>query len=75
MSTKEGRMRLARELAAQAWCAPKTENTEMDVDLAEAFAGILVKEMYDPHLGCATTGEMLIEIAARVDGSYKTVED
>ena len=34
-------MKLARYRSAQAWCNEKTKNTEMDGDLAEAFAGIL----------------------------------
>lgn len=35
----------ARMLAAQAWCTPKTSSTEMDVELAEAFAFILEREV------------------------------
>ena len=31
----------ALERAAQAWCTKETENTIMDVNLAEAFADIL----------------------------------
>ena len=31
----------ARELAAQAWTTPKTEETVMDPVLAEAFADII----------------------------------
>ena len=69
----ERRMRFAREKAAQAWCDPTTSDREMDVALAEAFAKILVEEMYAPHLGCATTREILTEISARVDLEYKTV--
>ena len=38
----------ARQLAAQAWCTEKTSATEMDVDLAEAFANILVGVMAKP---------------------------
>jgi len=34
-------MELARQLAAQAWCAPETSSIEMDVRLAEAFASVL----------------------------------
>ena len=49
----------------------------MDTELAEAFAEILVKEMYSPSLGCATTGEILDEFRARieVDGKldYKSI--
>lgn len=32
------------QLAAQAWCTPKTERTVMNPDLAEAFADILDKQ-------------------------------
>ena len=35
----------AREKAAQAWCKASTSNIEMNVELAEAFAEILVAEV------------------------------
>lgn len=35
----------AREKAAQAWCEPMTSHLEMDVDLAEEFALILMREV------------------------------
>ena len=73
MVTDNDRMQMARELAAQAWCKEKTKDKTMDTDLAESFAEILVQEMYDPHLGCATTEELLNEIKARVDLKYKTI--
>ena len=62
----QSKMKFAREKAAQAWCAGTTRNKEMDVDLAEEFAKILVEEMYSPHLGCATTKELLDEIQTRI---------
>ena len=34
----------ARQLAAQAWCEPTTSKKIMDVELAEEFAKILVRE-------------------------------
>lgn len=34
----------AIELASQVWCQPKTQHKDMDVELAEAFADVLVKE-------------------------------
>jgi len=34
----------ARGLAAQAWCTPLNSNKEMDSELAEAFADILLRE-------------------------------
>ena len=71
----ERRMEFARGKAAQAWCEKHTETLEMDVRLAEAFANILVKEMYEPHLGCATNEELLNEISARIDLKYKTIPD
>lgn len=72
---KERRMEFARGRAAQAWCVKSTENKVMDVELAEAFAEILVIEMYEPRLGCATTGQLLDELSARSNLDYKTVSD
>ena len=69
----ERRMRFAREEAAKAWCGEKAKDITMDAGLAEEFAKILVKHMYEPHLGCATTGELLAEIMERVDLEYKTI--
>ena len=67
------RMLFARQRAAQAWCTKKTERFVMIPELVEAFAEILVEEMYAARLGCATTGEMLDEIKARVDCTYTTI--
>lgn len=64
---------LSRQLAAQAWCKPTTAKTVMDPVLAEAFAEILDEQMSQPSLGCATTKQLLDEIAARVDLTYSTV--
>jgi len=61
------RMPFSRELAAQAWCKEKTSNTDIDLDLAEEFAKILIQQMYAPHLGCATTKELLDEITVRIE--------
>ena len=69
------RMRWAREAAAQAWCTETTSGLPMDEDLAEAFADILVVHMYEPHLGFATTGELLASIMARVDCDYKALPE
>jgi len=75
---QQRRMMFAIQEAAGAWQGEKTKDTEMDVDLAEEFAKILVKHMYEPHLGCATTGELLEEIKTRieVDGKldYRTID-
>jgi hypothetical protein len=73
MSEHERRMVFARQEAAKAWCDKRTEKKIMDPDLAEVFAEILVVHMYEPHMGCATTGEMLEEIMARVDVNYKSM--
>lgn len=76
ISTKEyeRRMVFARQRAAQAWCTDNIKETIMDPILAEEFAKILVDEMYETHLGCATTGELLDEVKARVDCDYSTIE-
>ena len=72
----ERRMMFARKKAAQIWCTPEIEHMEMDAILAEAIAKVLVVEMYESHLGCATTRELLREIAARVDDlDYTTIDD
>jgi len=61
---RKRRMPFARQKAAQAWCQSKTSGIEMDNRLAEEFAKILVVESYEPHLGCATTGELLKGVGA-----------
>lgn len=75
---QERRMGFAMQEAAGAWQGEKTKDTEMDVDLAEEFAKILVKHMYAPKLGCATTREILEELKVRIemDGKldYRTID-
>lgn len=75
----ERRMVFAREEAGKAWCGKKTSKKVMDAELAEEFAKILVVQMYEPKLGCASTRELIEEIKVRieVDGNldYKTVPD
>ena len=75
----ERRMVFAREKAAQLWCEEKTRHKIMDVELAEEFAKILVVQMYEPKLGCATTEELIEEIRTRIemDGKldYRTIND
>jgi len=66
---------LALQKSAQAWCKPTTENKVMDVELCKEFAEILDEIWSQPWLGNATTGEMLDEIKARVDCSYRTVDN
>jgi hypothetical protein len=65
---------LALEKAAQAWCRPQTGHIVMDVVLATAFAEILDEVWTKPWLGNATTKELLDEIAARSDLSYRTID-
>ncbi len=71
-------MSFALQEAAGAWCGKKARNKDMDADLAEEFAKILVKHMYDPKLGCATTREILEELKVRIemDGKldYRTID-
>jgi len=57
----------AKEMAAQAWGRPKTEKLVLDRDLAEAFAEILDGVLLAPHLGCATTGDLIDEVRARCE--------
>ncbi len=74
----ERRMVFAREKAAQAWCGETTKGKTMDVELAEEFAKILVVQMYEPKLGCATTRELIEEVKTRIemDGNldYRTID-
>ncbi len=75
---QERRVDLAMQEAALAWCGERTRGTDMDVNLAEEFAKILVKHMYSPKLGCATTREILEELKTRIemDGKldYRTID-
>ena len=63
---------LSLSKAAQAWCAPSTQNTTMDSDLAIEFARILDEIRSKPWLGNATTRELLEELSTRSDLDYKT---
>lgn len=63
----------AKEMAAKAWCTPRTSHKVIDTELIEAFAGILDEIWSKPWLGNATTGQLLNELRARVDCNYKTV--
>lgn len=72
------RMKFAREEVGRAWCTPKTGHLQMIPDLAEELAKLLVVHMYEPHLGCASTGEIIEELKARIeiDGKldYRTID-
>lgn len=61
----ESKMPFAREKAAQVW------GKTVDAKRVELIAEILVQEMYAPHLGCATTRELLEEITARIEVNGK----
>jgi hypothetical protein len=65
---------LAMEKASWAWCMPETEKIVIDIKLCCEFAKILDAELWKPHLGCATTQQLLDELKARCgDPSYSTV--
>ena len=68
----------AREMAAQAWTKPETEKLVLDQNLAEAFARILDGALLAPHLGCATTRDLIDELRDRceVNGTldYRTID-
>ncbi|GAG88318.1 unnamed protein product [marine sediment metagenome] len=64
---------LSRQKAAQAWCTPETSGITMIPELAEAFANILDDIWSRPWLGNATTGELIEELKARSDLTYKTI--
>jgi hypothetical protein len=53
MATEE-----SRGLAAQAWCTPETRNKVMDVELAEAFATILDKQILSPQKIMTVLGQL-----------------
>jgi hypothetical protein len=71
---RERRMEFALMEASTAWCKEKTSSKVMDVELAKEFAKILVIHMYEPHLGCASTGELIDELKARSDLEYSTIK-
>ena len=76
LNEKARRLEFARQRAAQAWCKDSTSHIVVDPKLAEAFAYILVEEMYTPKLGCASTRELLDEISARFDNlDYRTIDN
>lgn len=65
-----------RDAVARGWCYDINSNKEMDANLAEAISQEVHKLFIadkEPYLGCATTKELLDEIAARSDLDYKTV--
>lgn len=65
---------LALRTAAKAWQVPFTAHLTEDPALLHAFANILDKVWSEPWLGKATTGQLLDEVRARVNLSYKTTD-
>ena len=77
---------MASEKALQrvgiAWTTPETEHITLDSALGIAFANIVDEiwaEDIKPNLGCATTGELIDEIRARVELNdtinYRTIDE
>lgn len=66
-----------RGAVARGWCRPNTEDRVMDAELAEAISQEVSLADTEPNLGCATTKQLIDELAARVevgniDGNYRT---
>ena len=66
---------------ARGWCSPRNEKKVMDVDLATAISMEVMKLFIankEPKLGCATTGQLLAEIKARIEMNgqldYRTID-
>ena len=80
-------IREIRGAVARGWCDPKNSAKVMDVDLAEAIRQEVHKIFIadkEPYLGCATTKQLIDELAARsyVDATigkewpnYRTVDE
>lgn len=63
-------MSAIRGAVARGWCDPKNSAKVMDTDLAEAISQEVHKLFIadkEPYLGCATTKELIVELAARAD--------
>ncbi len=63
---------------ARGWCHPETENRVMDAVLAGAITeevATLVRGDRKAYLGCATTKELIDELAARADVSATIGEE
>lgn len=62
-----------RGAVARGWCDEKNSAKVMDTDLAEAISQEVHKIFIadkQPYLGCATTKEIIDELAARADVSH-----
>lgn len=64
---------LARQRAAQAWCAPTTSNITMIPELAFVFADMLEEAWNSPIVANATTRALLEEIESRAEQYPNTV--
>ena len=67
-----------RGAVARGWCDPKNSSKVMDTDLAEAISQEVHKIFIadkEPYLGCATTRQLIDELAARADVSQAIGEN
>ena len=65
---------------ARGWCSELNAKKEMDSDLAMAISTEveeLLKTDIHPKLGCATTGQLIEEVVARlgIDLNYRTIDN
>lgn len=58
---------LIMQAVASGWCTEKNSSKTMDVDLAMAITDEILKMPREVALGCATTSELLAEVAARIE--------
>lgn len=72
--TSDSRLEELTEAVARGWCHPDNAEKVMDTDLAEAIIDevlpLLVKAEVGPHLGLATTRELLAELTARIETDF-----
>ena len=75
--TREDSLSIARQAAAQAWCTPKNSHTEMDVNLAEAFAEILANwiDTANNYAKNADFYKLLVDDCARAIGPKAFISD
>ena len=67
-----------RQALSRGYCHSKNTNKILEPDLIEAMVKEILMMPAEPNLGCATTGELLDEIKARIEGdgklNYRTVD-
>ncbi len=77
MSDKEHKESIMQAVA-RGWCSDENSSKTMDTDLAMAITEEILKLPCEPNLGCATSGELLEEIKARIEREgnldYRTVD-